>query len=40
MVVENEDIDLGVAGVDEAVGNYIDAGDPDEDSVEEEEEEP
>jgi hypothetical protein len=40
MVVESQDIDLGVAGVDEAVGEFIDAGEPEEDVVDEEEEEP
>jgi len=40
MVVDHEDIDLGVAGVDEAVGNFIDADEAEEDSVDEEDEEP
>jgi len=38
MVVENDDIDLGVAGVDEAVGDFIDTGEADDDSIDEDDE--
>lgn len=40
MVIENEAIDLGVAAVDEAVGDFIDADEQDDDSGDEEDEEP
>lgn len=40
MVISREDLDLGVPGVDEAVGEFIDEDEPEEDSDEEEEEEP
>ena len=39
MVVKKEELDLGVAGVDEAVSKFIDADEPEEDSAEEEDEE-
>ena len=40
MVVKKEELDLGVAGVDEAVTKFIDADEPEEDSAEEGDEEP
>jgi hypothetical protein len=40
LVVRRDEIDLGVAGVDGAVDEFIDSGEPDEDSVDEEDEEP
>jgi hypothetical protein len=40
MVVSREELDLGVPGVDEAVGEFIDADESEEDSADEEDEEP
>ena len=39
VVVRREELDLGVAGVDEAVGDFIDSSESEEDSVDEEEDE-
>ena len=39
MVVNREELDLGVAGVDEAVGEFIDSGESEEDSADAEDEE-
>jgi hypothetical protein len=40
LVVRREELDLGVAGVDEAVGDFIDSSESEEDSVDEEDDEP
>jgi rubrerythrin len=40
MVVNTEELDLGVPGVDETVADFIGAGESEEDSVDEEDEEP